>query len=143
MRLTTKSKFAVTAVIDIAMYSNNNKIPVSLLNISNRHYISLNYLEQLFVKLRRVGVVKSYKGPNGGYVLADDFSNITISSIIKAVEDDMDARSCHGAESCQNNKKCLTHDLWDDFTKYMHSYLDNITIGDILNKYITKIVKFN
>lgn len=143
MKLTTKSKFAVTAVIDIAICSKSSNLPVSLLSISQRHDISLTYLEQLFVKLRKSGIVKSYKGPNGGYLLAVDGSFITISSIIKAVEDDIDARSCHGKESCHNNKKCLTHDLWDGLTTYMYSYLDNVTVSNVLEKQFIKPVKFS
>jgi Rrf2 family iron-sulfur cluster assembly transcriptional regulator len=143
MKLTTKSKFAVTAVVDIAMCSENNQKPVSLLNISNRNNISLNYLEQLFVKLRKFGIVKSYKGPNGGYLLSLNATEITISSIIKAVEDDIDARSCHGAESCNNSKKCVTHDLWAGLTNYVYDYLNGITINDVLNKQFTKLIKFN
>ena len=143
MRLTTKSKFAVTAIVDIAICSKNSSLPVSLISISQRHDISLTYLEQLFVKLRKSGIVKSYKGPNGGYLLALDSSDITILSIIKAVEDDIDARSCHGTESCHNSKKCLTHDLWDSLTNYMYSYLDNMSIIDVLEKQFIKPVKFS
>jgi Rrf2 family iron-sulfur cluster assembly transcriptional regulator len=143
MKLTTKSKFAVTAVIDIAMCSKDSNLPISLLSISQRHSISLTYLEQLFGKLRKNGIVKSYKGPNGGYLLALDCSVITISSIIKAVEDDIDARACHGSESCHNNQKCLTHDLWEDLTVYMYSYLDNVTVSNVLEKHLLKPIKFS
>ena len=132
MKLTTKGKFAVTAMLDIAMYSENNIKPVNLYNISERQSISLSYLEQLFVKLRKQGLVKSYKGPGGGYVLGNSLVNLKISDIIRAVDDDLDARTCRGNKNCRDNKKCITHDLWNGLTKEIYQYLDKISLGDLV-----------
>jgi Rrf2 family iron-sulfur cluster assembly transcriptional regulator len=148
MKLTTKGKFAVTAMLDIAIYSDSS--PMTLYAISERQGISISYLEQLFVKLRRLGMVKSYKGPGGGYMLAREMNKISVSEIIKAVDDDMDARSCSGLKNCRSNNKCLTHDLWNGLTNHVYQYLDGITLNDLikkptsqteikLNKTITKI----
>lgn len=134
MKLTTKGKFAVTALLDIAIYSENNQKPITLYNISERQNISLSYLEQLFVKLRKSGVVKSYKGPGGGYLLMREVDKIDISEIIRAVDEDMDARSCRGNKNCRDNRKCLTHDLWAGLTTEMYGYLERITIKDLLAK---------
>ena len=138
MKLTTKGKFAVTALLDIAIYSEDNKKPITLYNISDRQNISLSYLEQLFVKLRKSGVVKSYKGPGGGYLLMREVDKIDISEIIKAVDEDMDARSCRGNKNCRDNRKCLTHDLWAGLTNEMYGYLERITIKVLLDKAETK-----
>jgi len=138
MKLTTKGKFAVTALLDIATYSENNQKPITLYNISERQNISLSYLEQLFVKLRKSGVVKSYKGPGGGYLLMREVDKIDISEIIRAVDEDMDARSCRGNKNCRDNRKCLTHDLWAGLTTEMYGYLERITIKDLLDKAETK-----
>ena len=138
MKLTTKGKFAVTALLDIAIYSEDNKKPITLYNISDRQNISLSYLEQLFVKLRKSGVVKSYKGPGGGYLLMREVDKIDISEIIKAVDEDMDARSCRGNKNCRDNRKCLTHDLWAGLTNEMYGDLERITIKDLLDKAETK-----
>jgi len=134
MKLTTKGKFAVTALLDIALYSNQNQHPITLYTISERQNISLSYLEQLFVKLRKSQVVKSYKGPGGGYLLSRDLPQIRISEIIKAVDEDMDARTCRGRRNCNGSHKCITHDLWDGLTTQMYQYLDKITLQDLLNQ---------
>lgn len=154
MKLTTKGKFAVTALLDMALHEHssikgNNSShrsaaaihPMTLVNISKHQGISLSYLEQLFVKLRRSGLVKSYKGPGGGYVLASALHLIKISDIIKAVDDDMDARTCHGMQNCKNNQKCLTHDLWSDLTTHIYDYLDGITLYSLVHKAVP--VNFN
>lgn len=134
MKLTTKGKFAVTALLDMAL--NGNDTPITLYNISERQGISLSYLEQLFVKLRRSGLVKSYKGPGGGYILTKELSDVSISEIIKVVDDDMDARACRGMMNCKDNQKCLTHDLWDGLTKYVYDYLERVTLQDLIaNKF--------
>lgn len=134
MKLTTKGKFAVTALLDMAL--NGNDTPITLYNISERQGISLSYLEQLFVKLRRSGLVKSYKGPGGGYILTKELYDVSISEIIKVVDDDMDARACRGMMNCKDNQKCLTHDLWDGLTKYVYDYLERVTLQDLIaNKF--------
>ena len=140
MKLTTKGKFAVTALLDIALHGNNNSIPITLYTVSERQGISLSYLEQLFVKLRRSGVVKSYKGPGGGYVLAKDLNAVSISDIVKVVDDNMDARTCHGMMNCKDNHKCLTHDLWAGLTTYVYSYLEQITLYDLIHKNKTSTI---
>lgn len=134
MKLTTKGKFAVTALLDIAIYSDNNAKPITLYNISERQNISLSYLEQLFVKLRKNQLVKSYKGPGGGYILSRDLNDIVVSEIIKAVDEDMDARTCRGNRNCKDNSKCLTHDLWAGLTDALYLYLDKITLKDLISK---------
>jgi Rrf2 family iron-sulfur cluster assembly transcriptional regulator len=143
MKLTTKGKYAVMALIDIAIYSNNG--PTSLNIISQRQKISISYLEQLFVKLRRFGIVKSYKGPGGGYILAKNLQDITIAQIIKAVDEDLDARTCHGLANCHENKKCLAHDLWSGLTQHVYDYLDGISLLDVLPKNDVKVfpLKYN
>ncbi len=130
MKLTTKGKFAVTAMLDIAIHSDST--PMTLYAISERQGISISYLEQLFVKLRRFGMVKSYKGPGGGYMLAKEMNKISVSEIIKAVDDDMDARTCNGQKNCHSNNKCLTHDLWNGLTNHVYKYLDSITLNDLI-----------
>lgn len=131
MKLTTKGKFAVTALLDIALYGDNSK-PMTLYTISDRQGISVSYLEQLFVKLRRQGMVKSYKGPGGGYILSRNPDKIKVSEIIKAVDDDLDARSCHGMKNCRENNQCLTHDLWNGLTNHVYDYLDKISLLNLL-----------
>lgn len=130
MKLTTKGKFAVNALLDIALHS--NKSPISLNDISQRQHISISYLEQLFVKLRKSGLVKSYKGPGGGYTLAQDKHLIKISTIIKSVEDDLDARSCHGMKNCREQGQCLAHNLWSNLTLFVFDYLDKISLADVI-----------
>lgn len=133
MKLTTKGKFAVTALLDIAFYAKDIE-PTSLYTISDRQKISISYLEQLFVKLRRQNIVKSYKGPGGGYILAKPLDQISVSQIIKAVDDDMDARTCHGLSNCHEHGKCLTHDLWDGLTEHVFAYLDKISLQSLIDK---------
>lgn len=130
MKLTTKGKFAVDALLDIALHGNDS--PVSLNDISQRQHISVSYLEQLFVRIRKSGLVKSYKGPGGGYALAQDKHLIKISTIIKSVEDDLDARSCHGMKNCREQGQCLAHNLWSDLTSYLFDYLDKISLADVI-----------
>ncbi|MCE2705940.1 MAG: Rrf2 family transcriptional regulator [Proteobacteria bacterium] len=132
MKLTTKGKFAVTALLDMALNCKNSITPVTLHNISERQGLSLSYLEQLFVKLRRSGLVKSYKGPGGGYVLAKALNELNIACIIQVVDDNMDARACHGNINCKDNQKCLTHDLWNGLTNYVYDYLEKITLQDLV-----------
>lgn len=134
MKLTTKGKFAVTALLDIAIYSEGSSTPITLYNISERQSISLSYLEQLFVKLRKNNIVKSYKGPGGGYVLNKPSEQIAIAEIIKAVDEDMDARTCRGSKNCKDNGQCLTHDLWAGLTTELYNYLGKVTLKDLLDK---------
>ena len=141
MKLTTKGKFAVTALLDMAINASDNPMPITLYNISERQGISLSYLEQLFVKLRRAGLVNSYKGPGGGYILARALDKVSVAEIIKIVDDDMDARSCHGMMNCKDNHQCLTHDLWDGLTKHVYAYLERVTLKDLLSNQSRDLTK--
>lgn len=129
MRLTTKGRFAVTAMMDLAMRNGNG--PITLANISERQQISLSYLEQLFGKLRRHGLVSSVRGPGGGYRLARALPQITIADIILAVDEPIDATGCHGMQNCKDDQKCLTHDLWENLNKVIFDYLHSVNLDDL------------
>lgn len=130
MRLTTKGRFAVTAMIDLA--SRQAEGPVTLAGIAERQKISLSYLEQLFGKLRRHKLVSSVRGPGGGYRLARDMSRITVADIIVAVDEPLDATQCGGRQNCHEEQRCLTHDLWANLNKRMYEYLDSVTLGALV-----------
>ena len=130
MRLTTKGRFAVTAMIDLGM--RHQRGPVTLAGISERQRISLSYLEQLFGKLRRHRIVGSVRGPGGGYCLAKPMGTITVAEIIVAVDEPLDATSCGGEENCQDDKRCMTHDLWAGLNKHIHAYLAEITLAQLI-----------
>ena len=112
MKLTTKSRYAVTAMLDIA--SHNTGSPISLPEISHRQNISLSYLEQLFSRLKKSGLVDSIKGPGGGYKLSKDANEIVISEVIQAVDEDLETTACNGKSNCHNNHQCISHNLWQD-----------------------------
>jgi Rrf2 family iron-sulfur cluster assembly transcriptional regulator len=135
MRLTTKGRFAVTAMLDLALNETQglaeNK-PVTLAAISERQDISLSYLEQLFSKLRRQGLVKSVRGPGGGYHLAKPTSEISVSEIINAVDEQIDATQCGGHENCKDQGRCMTHDLWTALNTKILEYLSGVTIADMV-----------
>ncbi len=130
MRLTTKGRFAVTAMVDLAMRQTRG--PVTLAAISQRQHISLSYLEQLFGKLRRHKLVSSVRGPGGGYNLARAPQALTVAEIISAVDEPLDATQCGGKENCYDDKRCMTHDLWATLNEKMHDYLSSVTLGDLL-----------
>ena len=130
MRLTTKGRFAVTAMVDLAMHHGDG--PVTLAEISSRQRISLSYLEQLFGKLRRHGLVESVRGPGGGYCLAKELGTVTVSEIILAVDEPIDATQCGGKENCHDDRKCLTHDLWAALNQHIFSYLDSVTLAGMV-----------
>ena len=131
MRLTTKGRFAVTAMVDLAMRQTRG--PVTLAAISERQHISLSYLEQLFGKLRRAKLVNSVRGPGGGYNLAKPAANISVSEIITAVDEPIDATQCAGKENCLgDNKRCMTHDLWARLNEKMYAYLASVTLADLV-----------
>ena len=132
MRLTTKGRFAVTAMLDLAM--NADKGAVKLNAISERQNISLSYLEQLFSKLRRAGLVESIRGPGGGYILGSPCGNINIAQIIAAAEDSLDATQCSSKANCHNGAPCLTHDLWENLNKTINDYLGSVTLQHILDQ---------
>src|SRR5258708_16584475 len=130
MRLTTKGRFAVTAMVDLALRQNRG--PVTLAAISERQHISLSYLEQLFGKLRRATLVSSVRGPGGGYKLARGAQEITVASIVSAVDEPLDATQCGGKENCHADKRCMTHDLWATLNAKMHDYLSSVTLADLV-----------
>ncbi|HYD57944.1 MAG TPA: Fe-S cluster assembly transcriptional regulator IscR [Burkholderiales bacterium] len=130
MRLTTKGRFAVTAMVDLAMRQNRG--PVTLAAISERQRISLSYLEQLFGKLRRHGLVSSVRGPGGGYNLARPAAELTVAEIVSAVDEPLDATQCGGKENCLDDRRCMTHDLWATLNEKMHEYLSSVTLGDLV-----------
>lgn len=130
MRLTTKGRFAVTAMVDLAMRQTRG--PVTLAAISERQHISLSYLEQLFGKLRRRKLVSSVRGPGGGYRLAEPMQGITVAEIVIAVDEPLDATQCGGKENCKDDKRCMTHDLWANLNKKMHEYLSSVSLADLV-----------
>ena len=132
MRLTTKGRFAVTAMLDLAI--NEADKPVTLAGISERQSISLSYLEQLFSRLRRSGLVKSVRGPGGGYRIAKALNEITVSEIISAVDELIDATQCGGHENCRDEGRCMTHDLWATLNEKMVDYLDSVSLKDLVEK---------
>ena len=132
MRLTTKGRFAVTAMIDLALRDHAG--PVTLAGISGRQSISLSYLEQLFGKLRRHRLVESVRGPGGGYSLARGAMEISVADIIYAVDEPLDATQCKGKENCLDDHRCLTHDLWASLNERMVEFLDSVTLEKLVNE---------
>lgn len=130
MRLTTKGRYAVTAMLDLAIHLNSG--PISLADISNRQGISLSYLEQLFAKLRRNDLVVSVRGPGGGYLLSRASEKIFVAQIVDAVNESIDATGCGGVGDCQNGEKCLTHHLWCDLSDQIHSFLSGISLAGLV-----------
>lgn len=136
MRLTTKGRFAVTAMIDLAL--NNHAGPVTLADISERQKISLSYLEQLFGKLRRRSLVTSVRGPGGGYNMANPLDQVSVADIILAVDEPIDATQCGGKENCKDDRKCITHDLWTDLNRHIFDYLAAVKLSELVAKQLKK-----
>lgn len=136
MRLTTKGRFAVTAMLDLAMRGENG--PVTLAGISERQGISLSYLEQLFGKLRRNNLVESVRGPGGGYCLARPISEISVADIVVAVDEPLDATQCSGGHNCHDEHSCMTHDLWAGLNKNIYSYLASVSLAQLLEHHQDK-----
>lgn len=132
MRLTTKGRYAVTAMLDLALHAQEG--PVSLADISERQGISLSYLEQLFAKLRRNGLVASVRGPGGGYRLARELAEIQVVQVIDAVNESVDATRCQGLGDCHSGDTCLTHHLWCDLSRQIHEFLSGISLADLVNR---------
>ena len=132
MRLTTKGRFAVTAMIDLALRQHNG--PVTLAGISQRQRISLSYLEQLFGKLRLHQLVESTRGPGGGYTLGRPAKDVTVADIIFAVDEPLDATQCGGKENCHDDQRCMTHDLWSNLNAKMVEYLDSVNLADLVEQ---------
>jgi len=132
MKLTTKGRYAVTAMLDLALHGDAG--PVSLAEISTRQEISLSYLEQLFSKLRRSGLVTSTRGPGGGYSVSRELSNVAVSEIIGAVNESVDATQCGGKENCHSHGRCLTHDLWEGLSAQIEEFLSSVSLQDMIDR---------
>jgi Rrf2 family transcriptional regulator, iron-sulfur cluster assembly transcription factor len=132
MRLTTKGRYAVTAILDLALHQGHG--PITLADIAERQGISLSYLEQLFAQLRRRGLVASTRGPGGGYNLGRTASQINVAEVISAVDESLEVRRCDGKGDCQDHTKCLTHDLWTDLTGQIHAFLSGITLESLMQR---------
>lgn len=132
MKLTTKGRYAVTAMLDLALHGAQG--PVSLAEISGRQEISLSYLEQLFSKLRKNGLVASTRGPGGGYSVARDLSAVSVSEIIAAVNESVDATQCAGRENCHSHGRCLTHDLWEGLSAQIEEFLNSVSLQDMIDR---------
>ena len=132
MRLTTKGRYAVTAVLDLALHQDEG--PVSLAAISERQQISLSYLEQLFAKLRRNNIVSSTRGPGGGYRLSGSVDDVSISDIILAVDETCKVVDCGDSDGCHGDYQCLTHDLWQELSTEIRTFLDDIKLSEIMQQ---------
>lgn len=132
MRLTTKGRYAVTAMLDLAVHYNDG--PITLSDISKRQGISLSYLEQLFSRLRKNGLVDSARGPGGGYRLSRAAAEICVADVITAVDEKVDAMRCEGKGNCQDNDQCLTHELWCDLSGQIYSFLKSIDLGQLVDR---------
>jgi len=138
MRLTTKGRFAVTAMLDLALHATNG--PVTLAGISERQKISLSYLEQLFGKLRRRQLVESVRGPGGGYYLARPAVELSVADIVRAVEEPIDSTQCGGKENCHDNHRCMTHDLWEELNTTVYGFLAGVKLSHLVDRQRTKPV---
>lgn len=132
MKLTTKGRFAVTAMIDLALRQHAG--PVTLAGIAERQKISLSYLEQLFGKLRRNHLVASVRGPGGGYTLAKPLDAVSVADIILAVDEPLDATNCGGMRNCHDDHPCMTHELWTSLNKRMYEYLQSVNLGHLVDQ---------
>lgn len=132
MKLTTKGRYAVTAMLDLALHFGGG--PITLADIAQRQGISLSYLEQLFSRLRKKSLVSSVRGPGGGYRLGREAAEIYVGEVITAVDENVDTTRCHGAHNCQNNGRCLTHDLWSDLSNQIYNYLNKISLQDLMDR---------
>lgn len=130
MKLTSKGRYAVTAMLDVALHSTHG--PVPLADISERQEISLSYLEQLFSRLRKEQLVSSVRGPGGGYLLGREPLDIAIGEVIRAVDESVDATRCQGQSDCQGGERCLTHSLWQDLSDRISVFLNGITLGELM-----------
>ncbi|MCB1846504.1 MAG: Fe-S cluster assembly transcriptional regulator IscR [Halieaceae bacterium] len=138
MRLTTKGRYAVTAMLDLALHHDQG--PIRLAGISDRQGISLSYLEQLFAQLRRRELVRSVRGPGGGYHLGRHASKISVAEVIAAVNEDTDVSRCGGSGNCHEGETCLTHHLWMDLSNQVRAFLEDISLGDLVNRQEVKQV---
>ena len=132
MRLTTKGRFAVTAMMDLALRGEEG--PIALASVAERQSISLSYLEQLFGKLRRHNLVESVRGPGGGYCIAKPLDKLSVADIIRAVDEQLDATQCGGEENCHEAHRCMTHDLWSTLNTKMFEYLASVTLAELVER---------
>ncbi|NNF96211.1 MAG: Fe-S cluster assembly transcriptional regulator IscR [Halobacteria archaeon] len=132
MRLTTKGRYAVTAMLDLALHYQDG--PITLADISQRQGISLSYLEQLFSKLRKQGLVDSTRGPGGGYRLSREASDIAVADVITAVDENVETTRCGGLSNCQDDQQCLTHELWTELSGQIHQFLMGISLGQLVER---------
>jgi Rrf2 family transcriptional regulator, iron-sulfur cluster assembly transcription factor len=130
MKLTTKGRYAVTAMLDLALHQGQG--PINLSDISSRQGISLSYLEQLFSRLRKQGLVSSSRGPGGGYALGREAAEISVSDVIRAVDETVDATRCHGQKNCHGEDRCLTHDLWEELSQQITGFLSGISLASLV-----------
>ena len=138
MRLTTKGRYAVTAMLDLALHAGQG--PITLSDISHRQGISLSYLEQLFSRLRKQGLVESTRGPGGGYRLGRPAREIAVANVITAVDESVDATRCGGLENCQGEQRCLTHELWCELSQQIYEFLSNINLAQLVERSDIKAV---
>lgn len=138
MRLTTKGRYAVTAMLDLALHAEQG--PISLADISQRQDISLSYLEQLFARLRRNQLVTSVRGPGGGYLLSRPSAEIFVAEIVDAVNESVDATGCGGSADCQDGETCLTHHLWCDLSRQIHTFLSGISLASLVAQREVQVV---
>jgi len=138
MRLTTKGRYAVTAMLDLALHAGQG--PITLSDISHRQGISLSYLEQLFSRLRKQGLVESTRGPGGGYRLGRPAKEIAVANVITAVDESVDATRCGGLENCQGEQRCLTHELWCELSQQIYEFLSNINLAQLVERSDIKAV---
>lgn len=132
MKLTTRGRYAVTAMLDLALYENQG--PISLADISERQEISLSYLEQLFSRLRRSKLVESTRGPGGGYCIARPLEEVSIADIVRAVNESVDTTLCGGQKNCHQRGRCLTHDLWEGLSEQIESFLSGVSLRDLIER---------
>lgn len=131
MRLTTKRRYAVNAMLDLALHQGSGL--VSLKEIAERQGISQQYLEQLFGKLRKQGLVVSVRGPGGGYRIERDFAKLTVAQVINAIEEQtLERTTCTGMCNCRNGQPCITEKLWSDLSRVMFEFLDGVTFADLI-----------
>jgi Rrf2 family transcriptional regulator, iron-sulfur cluster assembly transcription factor len=132
MKLTTKGRYAVTAILDVALHSGNG--PVPLADVAERQNLSLSYLEQLFARLRQHGLVRSSRGPGGGYRLSRPAAQISVAEVILAVDEQVDVTRCGGLVNCNQDSRCLTHDLWVELSRQVHQFFSSRTLADVLER---------
>lgn len=132
MKLSSKGRYAVTAMLDLAFHSKNGPVPLAA--ISERQDISLSYLEQLFAQLRRTNLVASVRGPGGGYVLKKEPLKLSVGEIIEAVNENIDATRCNGKSDCRGGEKCLTHNLWEKLSDRISDFLNQISLEELMDK---------